>query len=197
MPRVKLVLAVLALLVLSGCVPWYRTDVTAYAKPGIPTQTRFVLQGPDPSQLGGDPRWPVFADMLIKALVAKDFVFDPTSPQLVIRATYRMGDSQVYTYSETTTNADGTPGPTTTSSYETATYSVQLVALDPASLSTRAPVILWRTHAEMRGATADMAEMFPYLVASMKNYFGVTVPEKVTVVKSKNDLEVGFLKERK
>jgi hypothetical protein len=177
-----------------GCIPRFNTGVTAYARPDSSSLKRFALQGPDPAQLGGDPRWPVFSRMLERALVAKGYALDPTAPELIIRVTYRVGDSQTYTSTTTTTNADGTPGPSSSSSVETSSYVIQLEALDAASAGTRTPVVVWRTHAESRSAAADLAEVFPYLVASMEDYFGQSAADKRMVVKLKDDPEAGRLK---
>jgi len=190
----RILWVVVGLVGLLGCMRSFETGVTAYAKPDSLHLKRFVLQGPEPDQVGGDPRWPVFSAMLNRALVAKGFVPDAKSPELLIRVTYRVGDTQTYTYTATTTNADGTPGPSSTSSSETSSYTIRLEALDPASAGTRTPVVVWRTHAEMRSTTTDLTEVFPYLVASMEAYFGQTATETRTVTKKKNDPEAARLR---
>ena len=194
MLNMRYVGVVVGLLGLLGCMRSFETGVTAYARPDSSNLKRFVLQGPEPDRVGGDPRWPLFSDMLNRALVAKGFVPDANAPELLIRVTYRVGDTQTYTYTETTTNPDGTPGPSSTSSSDTSSYTLRLEALDPTSAGTRTPVVLWRTHAEMRSTTTDMADVFPYLVASMEDYFGQTATESRTVIKKKNDPESARLR---
>lgn len=180
---------------LVGCMRTFTTGVTAYAKPDSSHLKRFLLQGPEPDRVGGDPRWPVFSGMLTRALVAKGFVPAKDAPELLIRVTYRVGDTQTYTYTETTTNADGTSGPSIASSVETSSYTIRLEALDPASAGARSPAVLWRTHAELRSTTTDLAEVFPYLVASMEAYFGQTATETRTVTKLSNDPEAARLRQ--
>jgi len=192
-PRVGVGLVSLAGLL--GCMRIFTTGVTAYAKPDSSHLKRFLLQGPEPDRVGGDPRWPVFSGVLTRALVAKGFVPAANAPELLIRVTYRVGDTQTYTYTETTTNADGTSGPSSTSSVETSSYTIRLEALDPASASTQSPVVVWRTHAELRSTTTDLAEVFPYLVASMEPYFGQTATESKTVTKTRNDPEAARLRQ--
>lgn len=193
MLKTRFLWVVLSLLGLLGCMRTFETGVTAYARPDASNLKRFALQGPEPGQVGGDPRWPIFSGMLTRALVAKGFVPDAKAPDLLIRVTYRVGDTQTYTYTETTTNADGTPGPSSTSSVETSSYSIRLEALDPATVGTRTPVVVWRTHAEMRDTTTDLAKVFPYLVASMEEYFGQTATERRMVSKKKDDPEAARL----
>lgn len=193
MLNLRFLWVVLGLGGLLGCMRTFETGVTAYARPDASNLKRFALQGPDPGRVGGDPRWPVFSQMLTKALEAKGYRSDAAAPELIIRVSYRVGDTQVYTYTESTTNADGTPGPSSTSSVESSSFLLQLEALDPASLGTRTPVVLWRTHAEMRDTTTDLAKVFPYLVASMEEYFGQTATEKRMVTKKKDDPEAARL----
>lgn len=185
---------VVGLVGLLGCMRSFETGVTAYARPDTSHLKRFVLQGPEPGQVGGDPRWPVFSAMLTRALVAKGYVPDMKAPELLIRVTYRVGDTQTYTYTDTTTNADGTPGPSSSGSVETSSYVIRLEALDPATAGARTPVVLWRTHAEMRSTTTDLADVFPYLVASMEAYFGQTAAESRTIIKGENDPEAKRLR---
>jgi hypothetical protein len=80
---------------LAGCV--VPTTISAYAQPGAEAKKRFVLQGPDPRLPGGDPAWPRYARVLTRALEAKGFVPDVASPDLVIRVSYRVGDTQTFT----------------------------------------------------------------------------------------------------
>lgn len=85
------------------------TGITAYAQSEGTPGKRFLLQGPDPRQPGGDPSWPTYARILTLALEAKGFVSDPSAPDLVIRVTYRVGDTQVWT-TTTSTPIMGTTG---------------------------------------------------------------------------------------
>lgn len=85
------------------------TGVTAYAQSEVVGGKRFVLQGPDPRQPGGDPSWPTYSRILTRALEAKGFVSDSSSPDLVIRVSYRVGDTQVWT-TTTSTPIIGTTG---------------------------------------------------------------------------------------
>ena len=171
------------------------TGITAYAQPNASARKRFVLQGPDPRFPGGDPRWPVFSQILTKALVAKGFVPDPAAPELIIRATYRVGDTQTYTVTTTTpapTGADGLPtGPPieSSSTSESTMRVIQLEALDPASIQAGKPLVLWRTHAISRGTEDDLAVAFPAMVASMEDYFAGTATTLVKVDKMPSDPE--------
>ncbi|HEX7554326.1 MAG TPA: hypothetical protein VF378_12305 [Geothrix sp.] len=185
----------LTLTILIGCTPPVTTGITAYAQADAGARKRFVLQGPDPRFPGGDPRWPVFSQILTRALVAKGFVPDATAPEVIIRVTYRVGDTQTYTFTTTTpapTDANGVPvGPPTesTSTSESTMRAIQLEALDPASILAGKPLVLWRTHAISRGADDDLAVAFPAMVASMEEYFAGTATIMVKVDKKKSDPE--------
>ena len=180
------VLGLSSLLILIGCVPAVTTGITAYAQADAVGRKRFVLQGPDPRFPGGDPRWPVFSQILTKALMAKGFVPDATAPELIIRVTYRVGDTQTYTVTTSTpasTGADGLPsGPPieSTSTYESTLCAIQMEALDPASVQAGKPVVLWRTHATSRGGD-DLAAVFPAMVTAMEHYFAETATTLVQV----------------
>ena len=188
-------IGLLMLMILVGCMVPMTTGITAYAQPNAAARKRFVLQGPDPRFPGGDPRWPVFSQILTKALVAKGFVPDPAAPELIIRATYRVGDTQTYTVTTTTpapTGADGlhTGPPIESSSTSESTMRViQLEALDPASIQAGKPLVLWRTHAISRGTEDDLAVAFPAMVASMEDYFAGTATTLVKVDKMPSDPE--------
>lgn len=183
------------LLVMAGCVPAVTTGITAYAQADVAARKRFMLQGPDPRFPGGDPRWPVFSEVLTKALVAKGFMPDATAPELIIRVSYRVGDTQTYTSTVSTpapTDANGAPvGPPTEStiSSESSLRGIQLEALDPASLQAGKPLVLWRTHAFSRGREDDLARVFPIMVAAMEPYFGSTVTTVIEVSTARNDPE--------
>jgi hypothetical protein len=195
MLKTRALLGLTLLLVTAGCVPPVTTGITAYAQADAVARKRFVLQGPDPRFPGGDPRWPVFAQILTKALVAKGFVPNANAPELIIRATYRVGDTQTYSVTTTTpapTGADGLPtGPPveSTSTSESTLRSIQLEALDPASLQAGAPLVLWRTHAISRGAEDDLAVAFPAMVAAMEAYFAGTASTMVKVNTKQSDPE--------
>ena len=188
-------IGLLMLMILVGCMVPMTTGITAYAQPNAAARKRFVLQGPDPRFPGGDPRWPVFSQILTKALVAKGFVPDPAAPELIIRATYRVGDTQTYTVTTTTpapTGADGLPtGPPieSSSTSESTMRVIQLEALDPASVQAGKPLVLWRTHAISRGTEDDLAVAFPAMVASMEDYFAGTATTLVKVDKMPSDPE--------
>lgn len=188
------------------------TGVTAYAQSEVAPGKRFVLQGPDPSQPGGDPSWPIYARVLTRALEAKGFVPDASSPDLVIRVGYRVGDTQVWTTTTSTpimgttgvdTQTTVTPNPDpgsppiitttstpvtgvvgTTDSSSTSSSSmrvVQLEAIDAASYARGKPVVVWSTRARSRGAEDDLSKVFPVMVASMENYFGVNAAQEIDV----------------
>jgi len=170
---------------LISCVP-IRTRITAYSQAEVAHLKRFRLIGPDPKALGGDPQWPAFSAMLTKALVKKGFVLDAISPELVILVSYRVGDTQTYTSSETTTDANGSTSSSTSTSSD-ALYSLRVEAIDPASWTAKQPKVLWRTHATLRSMSDDMASLFPYMAASMEDYFAHTAVDAVIVAKRRND----------
>src|SRR4029077_18668709 len=89
-----------------------RVDVgiTAYAQSEPPPGKQFVLQGPDPRYPGGDPSWPAYARILTKALEAEGFVPVASSPDLIIRVSYRVGDTLT---SVSTTTTPPSTHPTT------------------------------------------------------------------------------------
>lgn len=188
-------IGLLLLTIMAGCVPPVTTGITAYAQADAAARKRFVLHGPDPRFPGGDPRWPVFSRILTKALVAKGYVPDAAAPELLIRVSYRAGDTQTYTATTVTpapTGADGVPVglPTeSTSTSENTMRAIELEALDPASVQAGKPLVLWRTHAISRGWEADLAQVFPTMVATMEDYFASTVTTRVQVTKWKSDPE--------
>ena len=112
---------------------------------------------------------------------------DATAPELIIRVSYRVGDTQVYTSTSTTpapTDANSIPmGESTTSSTTSmSTLSgIQLEAIDPASIRTARPVVLWRTHVLSRGSEDNLALIFAFMVAAMEPYFASTASTLVTV----------------
>jgi hypothetical protein len=194
-------LAMLCLLALmpSCLAPQVTTGITAYAQPGAAARKRFVLQGPDPRYPGGDPSWPVFSRILTRALEAKGFVPDPALPELIIRVSYRVGDTQTHTSSSVIpapTDAKGVPiGPAmaSTCSSESTLRSIQLEALDP---SARAgdPAVVWSIHARSRGCEEDLAEVLPAMAAAMEDYFARSAPTLVDVRKQQSDPEVERLR---
>lgn len=195
MQKTPAVVGLLLLAFLVGCVPPVTTGITAYAQADVANRKRFVLQGPDPRFPGGDPRWPVFSQILTKALVAKGFVPDSAAPELLIRVSYRAGDTQSYTSTTVTpapTGVDGVPvGPPmeSTSTSENTMRAIELEALDPASVQAGKPMVLWRTHAISRGREDDLAQVFPAMVAAMEDYFASTVTTRVQVSNRKSDPE--------
>jgi len=215
-------LCILCLVILAGCFPRrVDTAISAYAQQELGAKKRFVLQGPDPRLPGGDPAWPTYAKILTRALEAKGFVPDAGSPDLIIRVSYRVGDTQTWT-STTSTPIMGVTGsqtqtvvssdpfnpsalpivttvstPTmgvvgTSESSSTSSSSlrtIQVEALDAASLAAGKPAVLWRTHGRSRGTDDDLAEVFPFMVAAMEDYFGASLADSVEVTKSSDDPE--------
>lgn len=202
------------------------TGITAYAQSEVTAGKRFVLQGPDPRQPGGDPSWPIYARILTRALEAKGFVSDASSPDLVIRVTYRVGDTQTWTTTTSTptmgvtgvdTQTIVTPNPdptgppiiTTTSTpvtgvvgtTESSTTSsssmriIQVEAMDAASYANGKPAVVWSIHARSRGAEDDLARVFPVMVASMEDYFGVNAAQEIDVSTYYNDPEPSRLRQ--
>src|SRR5262249_47424226 len=106
---------------LAGCVQI--VGITAYEQPEPAPGKRFVLQGPDPRDPGGDPTWPIYSQVFTQALEAKGFVAVTSSPDLIIRVAYGTGDTRT---SATTTS-------TPTMGYTTTTQTVVTPSLDPSS----------------------------------------------------------------
>ena len=215
-------LCVVCLVTLAACImARVDTAVSAYAQPEVGAKKRFVLQGPDPRLPGGDPAWPTYAQILTRALEAKGFVPDAASPDLVIRVSYRVGDTQTWvtttstpimgvtgsqtqtvvtsdpfnpsappiitTVSTPTMGVVGTSESSSTSSSSLRT--IQVEALDAASLAAGKPAVLWRTHARSRGTEDNLARIFPFMVAAMENYFGASLADSVEVRKFFDDPE--------
>jgi len=61
--------------------------------------------------------------------------------------------------------------------------------LDAASLAAGKPAVLWRTHGRSRGTEDDLAEIFPFMVAAMEDYFGASLVDPVVVKKLSDDPE--------
>ncbi len=215
-------LCIVCLATLAGCFPRrVDTAVSAYAQPEIGAKTRFVLQGPDPRLPGGDPAWPTYAQILTRALEAKGFVPDAASPDLVIRVSYRVGDTQTWTTTTSTpiigvtgsqtqtvvtsdpfnpsalpivttvsTPTMGVVGTSESSSTSSSSLrTIQVEALDAASLAAGKPAVLWRTHARSRGTDDNLDKIFPFMVAAMEDYFGTSLADSVVVKKSFDDPE--------
>jgi len=195
MLNIRAAVGPLLLLIAAGCRPPVTTGITAYTQADAAARKRFVLQGPDPRFPGGDPRWPVFSQILTKALVAKGFMPDTAAPELIIRVTYRVGDTQTYTATTTTpapTDVNGVSvGAATesTSTSESTLRTIQLEAMDPASIQAGRPLVLWRTHATSRGGEYDLAQVFPAMVAAMEDYFASNAITLIQVSKRRSDPE--------
>jgi hypothetical protein len=219
-------LCIICLAILTGCA--VNIEISAHAQPEVGAKKRFVLQGPDPRQPGGDPAWPRYAQIVTRALEVKGFVNDTASPDLVIRVSYRIGDTQTYTtttstpimgvtgtqtetvvtpnlsnasapwiYTTVTTPAMGVVGTSQSSSTSsTSLRTIQVEALDAASLATGRPAVLWRTHARNRGVDDTLDRIFPFMIASMEDYFGASLDGSVAVRKSRDDPEVTRLSKR-
>jgi hypothetical protein len=168
--------------------------ITAYAQSELPPGKQFVLQGPDPRYPGGDPSWPAYARILTKALEAKGFVPVASSPDLIIRVSYRVGDTLTSVSTTTTTTKDGSKDSTSVST--TNLRTIQIEALDAASFAAGKPTVVWSIHAKSRSFGDDLATVFPLMVAAMESYVGVTAEQEVKVSKYGNDPEVVRLKER-
>jgi hypothetical protein len=171
-----------------------RVDVgiTAYAQAELPPGKQFVLQGPDPRHPGGDPSWPAYARILTKALEAKGFVPATSSPDLIIRVTYRVGDTLTSVSTTTTPTKDGSTDSTTVST--TNLRTIQIEAVDAASAASGKPTVVWSVHAQSRGTGDDLAKVFPVMVAAMESYVEVTAEQEVKVSKYDSDPEVVRLK---
>jgi hypothetical protein len=171
-----------------------RVDVgiTAYAQPEPPPGKQFVLQGPDPRYPGGDPSWPAYARILTKALEAKGFEPATSSPDLIIRVSYRVGDTQTSVSTTTTPTKDGGSTDSTTVS-TTNLRTIQIEALDAASATAGKPTVVWSIRAQSRGAGDSLAKVFPAMVAAMEGYVGATAEQEVRVSTYDSDPEVARL----
>jgi hypothetical protein len=167
--------------------------ITAYAQSELPPGKQFVLQGPDPRYPGGDPSWPAYARILTKALEAKGFVPAASSPDLIIRVTYRVGDTLTSVSTMTTPTKDGSTDSTSVST--TNLRTIQIEALDAASAASGKPTVVWSIHAQSRGSGDGLAKVFPVMVAAMESYVGVTAEQEVKVSKYDSDPEVVRLTE--
>ncbi len=167
-----------------------RVDVgiTAYAQSELPPGKQFVLQGPDPRYPGGDPSWPAYARILTKALEAKGFVPVASSPDLIIRVTYRVGDTLTSVSTTTTPTKDGSKDSTSVST--TNLRTIQIEALDAASAAAGNPTVVWSIRAQSRGTGDGLAKVFPVMVAVMEGYVGVTAEQEIKVSKYDSDPEV-------
>ncbi len=193
---------VLSLFILVGMVFGSRTETTsvsAYARSGVTVGKRFILQGPDPRFPGGDPGWPGYSRILTRALEAKGYVPDASSPDLVIRVGYRVGDTQIWTAAATTPITGVTTGAVAPvqSPYvaSTNTRVIEVEALDAASVATGKPTVVWSTRGRSRGAEDNLAQVFPMMVAAMEDYFGATAANEVSVSKTRSDPEVARLQQ--
>ena len=167
-----------------------RVDVgiTAYAQSELPPGKQFVLQGPDPRDPGGDPSWPAYARILTKALETKGFVPVASSPDLIIRVSYRVGDTLTSVSTTTTPTKDGSKDSTSVST--TNLRTIQIEALDAASAAAGKQTVVWSIHARSRGTGDGLAKVFPVMVAAMEGYVGVTAEQEVKVSKYDSDPEV-------
>lgn len=166
--------------------------ITAYAQPELPPGKQFVLQGPDPRSPGGDPSWPAYERILTKALEAKGFAPSASSPDLIIRVSYRVGDTLTSVSTTTTPTKDGSTDSTNVST--TNLRTIQIEALDAASVASGKPAVVWSIHAQSRGSGDGLAKVFPVMVAAMESYIGVTAEQEVKVSKYDSDPEVVRLK---
>ena len=170
-----------------------RVDVgiTAYAQSGPPPGKQFVLQGPDPRYPGGDPSWPAYARILTKALEAEGLVPVASSPDLIIRVSYRVGDTLTSVSTTTTPTKDGSTDSTSVST--TNLRTIQIEALDAASAAAGKPTVVWSIRARSRGTEDSLAKVFPVMVAAMQGYVGTTAEQEVKVSKYYSDPEVASL----
>ena len=170
-----------------------RVDVgiTAYAQSEPPPGKQFVLHGPDPRYPGGDPSWPAYARILTKALEAKGFVPVASSPDLIIRVSYRVGDTLTSVSTTTTPTKHGSTDSTSVST--TNLRTIQIEALDAASAAAGKPTVVWSIRAQSRGTEDSLAKVFPVMVAAMGGYVGVTAEQEVKVSKYYSDPEVASL----
>ena len=172
-----------------------RVDVgiTAFTQSEPAPGKQFVLQGPDPRYPGGDPSWPAYARILTKAFEAKGLIPVASSPDLIIRVSYRVGDTLTSVSTTTTTTKDGSTDSTTVST--TNLRTIQIEALDAASAAVGKATVVWSVRAQTRRTGDDLATIFPNMVAAIEDYVGVTAEEEVKVSKYFSDPEVARLKE--
>ncbi len=181
------------LLFLTGCAR-LDTAVTAYVAPQANLPRRYTLQGPDPSLPGGDPRWPRLAGMVVKALELQGFTRDEGRPEFILQVSYGSGDLHFHHHRTQSKSPSGHGTTTSTTTYATVNHSVRVEALEAASVASGAPKVLWSTVGEMKGGTTDLAECFPYLLASMERHFGTTAETKVMEMRRPWDAEVERLR---
>ncbi len=157
--------------------------VSAYAQPGPVVGKRFVLKGPDPRYPGGDPAWPGYARLLTSALEAKGYTPVDSSPDLVVRATYGVGDTQTWV-TETPSGNSGTSSASQTSIRRAALH---VEALDAKSYAAGNPTVVWSTHADASILLEDnIGPVFPQLVAAAQEYFDTSEPTRVSLWVSRN-----------
>ena len=185
MSKRPLALAAILLLVTLACKPPFCTSVTAYAGQDAARLKHYMLVGPDPAKPGGDPQWPAFAKMLTRALEAQGYVADQTAPELILRVSYRAGDTRVYTETVTKTDENGLTS-SSASSTTSALYVIQVEAITSDSWAARKPLVLWRTHGTLRNSADDMGRVFPYMVSAMESYFAKTLSSPVDIIKYSN-----------
>src|SRR5882672_2285957 len=163
--------------------------ITAYAQAELPPGKQFVLQGPDPRYPGGDPSWPAYARILTRALEGKGFVPAASSPDLIVRVTYRVGDTLTSVSTTTTPTKDG--GSTDSTSVSTTNLrTIQIEAVDAASAGSGKPTVVWSIRGQSRGSGDSLAKVFPVMIAAMEAYVGTTVEQEVKVSKYDSDPEV-------
>lgn len=107
--------------------------------------------------------------MIERALAARGFQRDEASPQLLIQVSYGAGGQHALVQTHRTAK-----GAQTTHRVELADAYLRIEALDPASLATGDPRVLWSTLGEAHASPFDLDRLFPYMLASMEGAFGTS-----------------------
>ncbi len=179
MLRTRIAPLLALMLISTACIQTVR--VTAYAEPGAKSRKTFRLIGPDPTRLGGDPLWPRYAGQLIRALEDVGFVHHPTSPEVVIRVSYRRGDTEVYERQAEAVVDGRAPTVASSGTVVKSRFVLQVEAMDLASWTVGQPLVLWRTHAAAIAEDAPMEEVLPSLVAAASIYFATSLSSTANV----------------
>jgi hypothetical protein len=112
-----------------------------------------------------------------------------SSPDLIVRVSYRVGDTQKSVSTTTTPTKDGGSTDSTTVT-TTNLRTIQIEALDAASVAAGKSTVVWSIRAQSRGTGDSLAKVFPVMVAAMEDYVGAIAEQEVRVSKYDSDPEV-------